>query len=176
MGPEPSNARVYPPLSDPCFARRIPPHPPLRLAGKCAPQSQYRKGPRVTWGRTGQKRRSANRRDHPTYAPRTMPRLRRANAHHRDLQAGAKATDPRATTTGRRMTRCPPKCTIPAPLCASSGWNILLPQTIQYIENAPMFIVINAKIMPPMAFEPPRMPSTNAPGPKPTYSSLALSP
>ncbi len=88
-----------------------------------------------------------------------MPRLRRANAHHRDLQAGAKATDPSTTTKGRRMTRCPSKCKIPAPSCTSSGWSILLPQAIQYAENAPMFIVIKAKIMPPKAYETLRMPS-----------------
>jgi hypothetical protein len=74
------------------------------------------------------------------------------------------------------MTRCPSKWIIPAPLCASSGWSILLPQTIQYVENAPMFIVVNAKIMPLMASELPQMHSTNTPRPKPTYSSLALSP
>ncbi len=71
------------------------------------------------------------------------------------------------------MTRCPSKWIIPAPLCASLGWSILLRRTNQYIENAPMFIVINAKIM---TSEPLRMPSPNTLRPKPTYSSLVLSP
>jgi hypothetical protein len=130
----------------------------------------------MTWGRGGREPKHANRRDHPTYAPRTMPRLRRTNAHHRDLQARAKATDPSATTKGHRMTRCPSECTIPAPVCASSGRSILLPQTIQYVGNAPMFIVINVKFMPLTASEPPQMQSTHTPRPKPTYSSLALAP
>ena len=43
------NARVHPPLSDPCASGRVPPHPPLRPAGQLDPQGQHRKGPRVTW-------------------------------------------------------------------------------------------------------------------------------
>ena len=50
-----------------------------------------------------------------------MPRLRRPNAHHRDLQTGVNATDPRATTKGCRMTRRTPKCTILAPFALHSG-------------------------------------------------------
>ena len=155
---------------------RVPPHPPLRIACKRDPQGQHRKGPRVTWGRTGQKRRSANRRDHPTYAPRTMPRLRWPDAHHRDLQAGAKATDPCATTKGRCMTRCPSKWITPAPLCASFGWSILLRRANRSTENVPMLTVINAKIISPMTSEPPQMHSTDTSRPKQTYSGLALSP
>ena len=67
------------------------------------------------------------------------------------FRRGQKPQIPRTTQKGRRMTRCPSKWIIPAPLCASLGWSILLRRTNQYVENAPMLIVINAKIMPPMA-------------------------
>ena len=60
-----------------------------------------------------------------------MPRLRRPNAHYRDLQTRTNATDPRATTKGCRMTKCPSKWIIPVPLCTSFGWSILLRPTIQ---------------------------------------------
>ena len=86
-------ARVHPPLSDPRAAKRLPPHPPLRLAHQFSTQSKYCACPRAAW------RRAPARACRIARAARSSPALsllRRAHVHHRDLRA-LEAT-PRATS------------------------------------------------------------------------------
>src|SRR5947199_1305043 len=81
--------RVHPPLPDPPPARRVPPHPTLRLARQRQPDRQYRIGPpaarrtRPAAVKRGQRR---HRKSSPRQRLERLSLLRRAHDHHRDLR------------------------------------------------------------------------------------------
>ena len=93
---DPRATRVHPPLSAPCPATWLPPHPPLRLARQFRTQGQYCAGPPTACRGAAA---GARRRARTTRLAAALPLLRRAHDHHRDLRTMEPA--PRATSRAR---------------------------------------------------------------------------
>lgn len=84
--------------------RGVPSHQALRLLGQRQPKGQYRKGSHIARRGNRQTRRPAILRDPCAHTTRTMPRLRWADAHHRDFQTRPETTIPSTTQKGCPMT------------------------------------------------------------------------
>ena len=89
-------------------ARGLPPHPALRTAGQWQPRRQHRAGARAA-RRAGPLRTAGYLRGpsgrRTLHVDATMPLLRRAHAHHRDLRARQRAKAPTHARAGRDQNR-----------------------------------------------------------------------
>ncbi len=72
-----------------------------------AGRSQYREAPRLARRGTGQAGKPANRRDHRAQTSGAMPRLRRPDAHHRDIPPRRAPFDTRTTNEAGSMMKRP---------------------------------------------------------------------
>ena len=82
-----------------------PPHPPLRVPGRCRSQRESHQNPRTARGhQNGPTRANMRGNANTPHIARAMPRLRRTHAHHRDLPAWPDTPNPNtAQKAGRIM-------------------------------------------------------------------------